>query len=153
METQMGSENGKIHRLETVRSEVPGSAQSAAYDQTSGAMEAHRDMSKVAMIVSLLAVLLLVIFFFGMNRNIAGLTDEVKSLGTLREDVSSLDQRMVQLQADIPVRMKRMIAHDMVNEMAMKATYLADILDSEAQKAAMRSVLKELQAVRADLEQ
>jgi len=149
----MGSENGKIHKLETVRSEVPGSAQNAAHDQTSGAMEAQRDMSKVAMIVSLLAVLLLVIFFFGMNRNIAGLTDEVKSLGALREDVSSLDQRMVQLQADIPVRMKRMIAHDMVNEMVMKAAYLADVLDSEAQQDAMRSVLKELQAVRVELEQ
>lgn len=149
----MGSENGKIHTLETVRREVPGSAQNDAHEQASGALEAHRDMSKVAMIVSLLAVLLLVIFFFGMNRNIAGLTDEVKSLGTLRNDVSSLDQRMVQMQADIPVRMKRMIAHDMVNEMAMKATYLADILDSESQKTAMRSILRELQAVRTELEQ
>ena len=149
----MGSENSKIHRFETVRAEEPGSAQNDGYESAPGAMEAHRDMSKVAMIVSLLAVLLLVIFFFGMNRNIAGLTDEVKSLGTLREDVSSLDQRMVQLQSDIPVRMKRMIAHDMVNEMAMKATYLAGVLDSETHQEAMRSVLQELQTVRADLEQ
>jgi hypothetical protein len=149
METDMGSENGKVHRLETVKNDDAASAREEAQ---AGAVEAQKDMSKVAMIVSLLAVLLLVIFFFGMNRNIAGLTDEVKSLGALREDVSSLDQRVVDMQADIPVRIKRMIAHDMVNEMAMKAAYLGEVLDSDTHRAAMQDILRGLQTIRADLE-
>jgi len=145
----MGLEDGKVHKLERVKAdEAPGADEQVR----AGAVEAHRDMSKVAMIVSLLAVLLLVIFFFGMNRNIAGLSDEVKSLGALREDVSSLDQRMIQMQTDVPVQIKRMIAHDMINEMAMKAAYLGETLDSESQRAAMQAILKELQGVRAELE-
>ncbi|WP_285908052.1 hypothetical protein [Pseudodesulfovibrio pelocollis] len=146
----MGLENGKVHKLERVKNEeTPDTGE----DVRAGSVEAHRDMSKVAMIVSLLAVLLLVIFFFGMNRNIAGLSDEVKHLGALREDVASLDQRVVQMQSDIPVQVKRMIAHDMINEMAMKAAYLGETLDSESQRTVMRGVLKELQTLRADLEQ
>jgi hypothetical protein len=145
----MGSENGKVHKLETVKND---DAATAREEVQASSAEAQKDMSKVAMIVSLLAVLLLVIFFFGMNRNIAGLTDEVKSLGALREDVSSLDQRVVEMQADMPVQMKRMITHDMVNEMAMKAAYLGEVLDSDTHRAAMQDILRGLQTIRADLE-
>lgn len=150
----MGSETGKIHRLETVRTENAATDQEAEMTEStqSGVADAQKDMSKVAMIVSLLAVLLLVIFFFGMNRNIAGLTDEVKSLGALREEVSTLDQRVVQVQKDMPVQMKRMLIHDMVNEMAMKAAYLSETLDDGSQRTSMQAVLKELQSIRAGLE-
>ncbi|MFH1913102.1 MAG: hypothetical protein ABIK45_02355 [Pseudomonadota bacterium] len=145
----MGMENGKVHKLERKKTEE---TLDAVEDVRADSVETHRDMSKVAMIVSLLAVLLLVIFFFGMNRNIAGLSDEVKTLGALREDVSNLDQRVVQMQADIPVQIKRMIAHEMINEMAMKAAYLGEALDSESQRSAMQGILKELQTLRAELE-
>jgi len=149
----MSSERGKVHRLETVRAEGPGSesAESAPV-MNAGVAAAQRDMSKVALMVALLAVLLLVIFFFGMNRNIAGLTDEVKSLGVLREEVSSLDQRLVELKADVPVQMQRMIAHDIVNEMAMKAFYLTDTLHDEALRTKMQEVLQGLKEVREGLE-
>lgn len=149
----MSSEGGKVHKLETVKMD---SAEDAGVEETPQAApavaEAQKDMSKVSMIVSLLAVLLLVIFFFGMNRNIAGLTDEVKSLGALREDVSSLDQRVVQMKTDMPVQMQRMIAHDIVNEMAMKAFYLTDTLQDEALRTKMQEVLQGLKEVREGLE-
>ena len=86
------------------------SAESAAAAATS------RDMSKVAVIVSLLVVVLLVIFFFGMNRNIAGLTEEVKNLGSLRQEMAGIDQRLVQMEEGMPLQMKRMIAQGIVNE-------------------------------------
>ncbi|WP_419788364.1 hypothetical protein [Pseudodesulfovibrio sp.] len=117
-----------------------------------GVITAQKDMSKVSLMVALLAVLLLVIFFFGMNRNIAGLTTEVKSLGLLRDEVSSLDKRLVDLQTDMPVQMQRMIAQDVVNEMAMKATYLSTSLPDEALRAKMQEVLKGLKEVRTGLE-
>jgi len=149
----MTNENGKIHKLETVKGDEEKSqgAESVAAVEA-GVAEAQKDMSKVAMIVSLLAVLLLVIFFFGMNRNIAGLTDEVKSLGILREDVAQLDQRMVKMQEEVPVAMKRMLAHDLVNEMAMKAFYLTDTLEDEALRSKMQEVLVGLKEVRSGLE-
>lgn len=143
----MGIDDGKVHRLETIPKEEPQSATPASCGD-----DVQRDMSKVAMIVSLLAVLLLVVFFFGMNRNIAGLTDEVKSFGVLREEVVDLDQRMVKMQDELPSRMKRMLAYDVVNEMAMKAFYLADTLENQELRAKMSEVLTGLKEIRDDLE-
>ncbi|MEZ7196588.1 hypothetical protein [Pseudodesulfovibrio karagichevae] len=118
----------------------------------SAANATSRDMSKVAVIVSLLVVVLLVIFFFGMNRNIAGLTEEVKSLGELRQDVSQLDGRMVKMEEGLPLQMKRLLALDMVNEMAMKSAYLGNTLDDQALRDKMQTILQSLKEVRGELE-
>ncbi|MDC0336109.1 hypothetical protein OAN24_04340 [Pseudodesulfovibrio sp.] len=148
----MSSENGKVHKLEAVKDGVSPDADVSPEVTASGVADAQRDMSKVAMIVSLLAVILLVIFFFGMNRNIAGLTDEVKTLGALREDVADLDQRVVQMKTEIPTEMKRMLAHDLVNEMTMQAVYLSDSFDDEALRSKMLDVVQGLKEVRDGLE-
>lgn len=152
----MSAENGKVHKLEAVRQDAEPEEVNEVQAEpvpNPGLADTHKDMSKVAMIISFLAVILLVIFFFGMNRNIAGLTDEVKSLGALRQDVSSLDQRMVKMQDEMPSQVKRMIAHDLVNEMAMKAAYLGNTLENEADRAKMQDVLQALKEVRGSLEQ
>ena len=142
----MAAEKGTLHTLDTAQSQENAEAPAAAVAET------QKDMSKVALIVSLLAVLLLVIFFFGMNRNIAGLTDEVKSLGGLRQDIATLDERMVQMQTEMPAQMKQMLAHDVVNEMAMKAFYLTDTLDDPELRVKMGEVLVGLREVRDGLE-
>ena len=150
----MSSEGGKIHKLDAVKNDVEQEAQAEpeVREPAPAVAETQKDMSKVSMIVSLLAVLLLVIFFFGMNRNIAGLSDEVKSLGALRNDISNLDERMGQMKTDMPLQMRRMIAHDMVNEMAMQAFYLTDTLQDEALRTKMQEVLQGLKEVREGLE-
>ena len=148
----MSPETNNVHKLEAFSANAE--ADSAQGASAAPAMaETNRDMSKVALIVSLLVVLLLVIFFFGMNRNIAGLTDEVKALGVLRTEMSNLDQRMGQMEEALPSRMKRIIAHDMVNEMAMKAAYLGNTLEDEQLRNKMQEVLFSLKEVRAELEQ
>ncbi len=152
MEFLVSSENNNVHKLEAVPNSN-GTQATPEADAAPAMAETNRDMSKVALIVSLLVVLLLVIFFFGMNRNIAGLTDEVKSLGELRTDVSNLDQRMVQMEENLPARMKRIIAHDMVNEMAMKAAYLGNTLEDEQLRNQMQEVLMSLKEVRGVLEE
>jgi len=150
----VSSDNNNVHKLEAVS---PGATTDASADADGGLqpsmVETNRDMSKVSMIVSLLVVVLLVIFFFGMNRNIAGLTDEVKSLGQLRTDVSNLDQRLVLMEEGIPSRVKKMIAHDLVNEMAMKAAYLGNTLEDENMRNQMQEVLHGLKEIRAGLEE
>ncbi len=149
----MSSENNNVHKLEMVQNNASAQEEAEANGVGSAMAAANRDMSKVAIIVSLLVVVLLVIFFFGMNRNIAGLTEEVKSLGALRQDVSNLDQRMVQMEEKMPVQMKRMIAHGIVNEMAMKAAYLGNNLDDEKLRGQRQNVLQTLKDVRLQLEQ
>lgn len=144
---------GKVHKLEAVK-EGAGveSKETEEKAPRQGIINAQSDMSKVSMVVSLLAVLLLVIFFFGMNQNIAGLNAEIQSLGALRQDVADIDQRMVQLTQDVPVQMKRMIAHDMVNEMTMQSAYLVNALGDEQLRIKMQGISKELKEVRDALE-
>lgn len=146
----MNFESNKVHKLEAVSKTNEEEVEEPKVAPADVAT--NRDMSKVSMIVSLLVVLLLVIFFFGMNRNIAGLSDEVKSLGVLRDDVATLDQRMVQMETELPSQVKRMIAHDLVNEMAMKAAYLGNTLEDEAQRNKMQEILFSLKEVRDSLE-
>lgn len=150
----MSSDGNKIHRLEAVHTEKGSndSAEEQPVAPSAAASATSRDMSKVAVIVSLLVVVLLVIFFFGMNRNIAGLTEEVKSLGALRQDVSKLDERMLQMEEGLPAQMKRMLAHDMVNEMAMKAAYLGNTLEDQPLRDKMQGIMESLKEVRGELE-
>lgn len=148
----MSFEKAKVHKLEAVVNESASTESEQEAVPAQGVMDAQKDMSKIAMIVSLLAVILLVIFFFGMNRNIAGLTDEVKSLGVLRQDVADIDQRIVQMKEEIPSQMKRMIAHDLVNEMTMQAVRLSSTLDDEALRSKMMNVVQSLKEVRDGLE-
>lgn len=151
-----GMKNGKVHKLEAVKDDETVGTVEQEKDEAptpqQGVLNAQSDMSKVAMVVSMLAVLLLVVFFFGMNRNIAGLSAEVQSLGVLRDDVADLDQRMVQLKTDVPVQMKRMIAHDMVNEMTMQSSYLVNALGDEELRTKMQAVYTQLKEVRDTLE-
>ena len=150
----MTSSDNKVHKLDAVHAESETSGPTREQAAPMSAMaETSRDMSKVAVIVSLLVVVLLVIFFFGMNRNIAGLTDEVKSLGELRQNVSGLDQKMAQMEEGLPTQVKRMLAQDLVNEMAMKAAYLGNTLDDETLRDKMQEILHSLKEVRQDLEQ
>ncbi|CCH47534.1 hypothetical protein [Pseudodesulfovibrio piezophilus] len=150
----MSTSCGKVHKLEDFKDEADGENGAKNDEVRANRMgNTQKDMSKVALIVSLLSVLLLVIFFFGMNQNIAGLTDEVQSLGVLRDDVNSLDQQVVQMQSDIPHEMQRMLAHDIVNEMTMKAFYLTDTLQDESLRVKMQEVLQGLKEIRTGLEQ
>ena len=149
----MGSDGSKIHKLEAVQVDKESNADTEQQAAPAAAANAtSRDMSKVAVIVSLLVVVLLVIFFFGMNRNIAGLTEEVKSLGALRQDVSQLDGRMVKMEEGLPLQMKRLLALDMVNEMAMKSAYLGNTLEDQALRDKMQGILQSLKEVRGELE-
>ncbi len=49
------------------------------------------DLGKIAIVVSLLSVVLLLIFFFGLNSNLNGLSNEIKDIGTIRKNVEALD--------------------------------------------------------------
>lgn len=91
-----------------------GEAEQAAKESTG------RDMSRVAIVVSLLAVVLLVIFFFGLNRNLAGVSEEVQALRGLRASVDTLNDRVHSLEA-LPVHMQ----YAMVAEMETQAVLLA----------------------------
>ncbi|GAB7023975.1 hypothetical protein [Salidesulfovibrio brasiliensis] len=144
----MSAEKSNIHVLEDAKKEgEEQTATEASIDATTldeaikSRLSTQKDMSKVAVIVSLLSVVLLVIFFFGLNRNIAGLNAEVKSLGELRGQVQSLDERLISLE-DVSGQMKRTAIYNLTNEMTMESAYLEGQIEDEAQKEKLREIQK-----------
>lgn len=144
----MSAEKSNIHVLEDAKKEgeeqtaTEASVDAKALDEAiKNRLSTQKDMSKVAVIVSLLSVVLLVIFFFGLNRNIAGLNAEVKSLGELRGQVQSLDDRLISLE-DVSGQMKRTAIYNLTNEMTMESAYLEGQIEDEAQKEKLREIQK-----------
>ena len=108
----MSAEKTNLHLVEDVSGH--SGAEGKAKENTG------RDMGRVAIIVSLLSVVLLVIFFFGLNRNLAGVTEEVKALRGLQSDVQVLGKRVDTLE-ELPVH----IQYGMATEMETKSVLLA----------------------------
>lgn len=133
----MVAEKGKIHQLNAGADAEPKGENLA--DKIIIQPGASKDMSKMALIVSLLSFVLLVVLFFGLNRNIEGLTTEVSALSGLRGEVEKIDARLLKLE-DMPKQMKRMVMYNMSNDMAIDTAYLEAQVQDEAQKAKLQQI-------------
>lgn len=136
--------------IEPVRSECNASEVTPAEDSSS-----TRDMGRIALVVSLLSVVLSVIFFFGLNRNLSGLSDEVKDIGTIRTTVAALDvfvddileqmgrvnTRIMELEEQPRKEAVKVLQESMINDMLRRTEFMGEQLatvdpenDDRAQK-------------------
>lgn len=129
----------------------PEAVPSEAVDKTS------RDMGKVALFIAILAVVLLVVFFFGLNRNLTGLSAKVDGLATLKTDVEALDgrmgvaeERLVALET-LPAKARKMVMGTMLQEMAQRTAYLGTQMDTEAQNEKLHRAMELLQQVQMEV--
>jgi len=117
----------------------------------------RKDMGKVAMIISILCVLLLVVFFFGLNQNISGLSAKVEELSSLKGDVQSLDSKVLSMEQKIatlenlPQMTKNMLLSNILQEMSQKAAYLSSQVSTEEQSEKLMQAKELLQQVQAEL--
>lgn len=121
-----------------------------AVDKTS------RDMGRVALFIAILAVILLVVFFFGMNQNISGLTARVDGLSTLKDDVAVLGGRVDTVEASmekLPVKARKMVVGTMLSDMAQRAGYLGTQVDSQEQSVKLSRAMELLQQVQVEVQQ
>lgn len=125
--------------------------ESAVKENTLSQMSAKKekgwnDMGKAALIISLLSLVLLVIFFFGLSRNLAGLTAEVKQLNSLRQEVEGIETRLVEVEK-MPLRARNMIIDSELDSMAQRAAYLGGLVDSERGEKLVKAqeLLREVQ--------
>lgn len=121
-----------------------------AVDKTS------RDMGRVALFVAILAVILLAVFFFGINQNISGLSARVDGLTTLKDDVALLGGRVDTVEARmeaLPVKARKMVVGTMLQEMAQRTAYLGTQMDTEAQNEKLHRAMELLQQVQAEVAQ
>ncbi len=96
-----------------------------------------KDMGKAALIVSLLTLVLVVILYFSLQNNMAGLNQKVSEMTAVTEKVnqldstvSSMDKRLGQLE-NLPEQTRSLIYTNVLGEMEQKAGYLSGNLQGE----------------------
>ncbi|MFW5498460.1 MULTISPECIES: hypothetical protein [unclassified Maridesulfovibrio] len=147
----MSAATEKVHQIEDYQQ----NEEKLGEDIASGVGEtAQKDMGKVAIIISFMAVVLLVVFFYGLNQNLTSLTAEVKDLQTVRGDVEALnsqmavvDGRLVELEK-LPTKTRHIIMDGIIEEMNQKAAYVGAQLSEEEQAklAKVQELLKDVQS-------
>lgn len=157
----------KVHPIhEFKRAEKPGD------DMEELKRKGDRDMSKVAIFISILSVLLLVVFFFSLNQNITGLSQEVQNLGALREEVSAMDSRLGNVQQAVggiqqnvgsletrlvemeklPARTRNMIIVNDLTAMSQRLGYIGSQLEGQ-QSARLQEAQQLLTQIQSELGQ
>jgi hypothetical protein len=117
----------------------------------------NSDLGKVALFISLLTVILLIVFFFGMNQNMTGLTDEVRDIPQIKERISEMSGRMDNMETemaalrDLPQEARRMVVRSMLQEMAQRVNYMSVEVENEQQSVKLNEARELLQEVQADL--
>ncbi len=115
--------------------------------------KAGKDMGKAALFISILTVLLLVVFFYALNRNVAGLADEVQELGQLRGQVATLDDKMVQFEDKlkildtVPAIAKRTMLRSMVQDLSQRAAFISKEVEDENQSQQLQQAIELLDKV------
>ncbi|NEP77078.1 MAG: hypothetical protein F6K39_02180 [Okeania sp. SIO3B3] len=138
---------------------------------------AGNDMGKVAIYISLLSVVLLMVFYFGLSQNITKLGEEVEALAGLRQDVSAMgtrldgvssrlrttdqavdalngkmgtmETRVVELEK-LPAKTRKMVIVNDLNAIGGKLGFIGGQLDA-GQAAKLEQAQKLLKALEADL--
>ena len=117
----------------------------------------RRDLGKVALFVSLASMILVVIFFFGLNQNISGLNREVGKVSDMNEKLADLnvrfatvEQKMSAIDA-VPAEVKRALVTGMLGDLAQRTGRLAGELDSAEQTAKLNQAVQLLQEVQQEL--
>lgn len=113
----------------------------------------RKDMGMVSIVISVLAVFLLVVFYFAVNKNVDELSDKVGLITETRDMVQDMDTRVEGMEkriADLenmPEVVKSMILGGMIQEIDQKAGYIgANVNDEQKNKLEQaRKLMKEVQ--------
>ncbi|HCO12284.1 MAG TPA: hypothetical protein DIT19_03550 [Desulfonauticus sp.] len=114
----------------------------------------QKDMGKVGLVISILAVILSAVLFFGLNQNVKGLSEEVSKLGQLSTElkvlssqVGSLESKVAALE-NLPQKTKNLIIANTLQDMAQKTKYLSSQVQTEEQATKLlqaQELLKQVQ--------
>lgn len=116
--------------------------------------EAHKDMGKVAIIISVLAFFLVVVFFFGLRSNINSLSAKMEGKPDIQEKLASMDKSITWAQKkiaeldNVPQKAQKVIYMNTLNELEQKTQFLSNNLDGADQEKVqkVKALLKEIQA-------
>ena len=142
-----------------------------AAEEIAAPKKAGRDMGKAAVFISILTVLLLVVFFYALNRNMAGLASQVEELTALRTqvtdmggtlgsvrdnigkiegDIATMQEKMTILDA-VPSMAKRTMLRSMLHDLSQRADFIAQETEDGAQSAKIRAAMELLGQVESQM--
>ena len=115
--------------------------------------EVKKDMGKVALIISIMAVMLMVVFYFSMKLTVGTIEKKMAELYPVKKQVVILDKTVGNLQSrmakieKLPEETKKMIYGDILNEISQKAEYLSQHLKGSDKDKLMKvqRILRELE--------
>ena len=110
----------------------------------------NRDMGRVALIVSILAVILLTVFFFGLKQNMAGLAEQVKDVGVMKQQLVTVQQQVTALEK-LPETTRKMVLSSMLAETTQKLAYVQSQLPEGEAAARLAKAIEEAAAASAEL--
>ena len=117
-----------------------------AEDVQKDLIDTRKDSGKVAIAISLMAIILLVVFYFGFRQNFIELRQKVEALNGLQTRVVTLEQDVDALKT-LPEKTRYMVMGTMTQEMANKAAYLTTQAASEEQSAKILQAKKLLEEI------
>lgn len=138
--------------------EQPLPEKDAAFTGSVASGTARRDMSKMALFASLLAVILLLGFYMHLNQNIKNLTQQVQDLALIKTAVSSLDLKMNTMESKVadletlPGKTRAALLGSILDEMTQKTSYMSQQLDSDEQRDKLMKAKELMQQVQTELQ-
>jgi len=117
-----------------------------AADVQKDLIDTRKDSGKVAIAIALMAIFLLVVFYFGFRQNFTELRNKVEALNGLQTRVISLEQDVEALKT-LPEKTRYMVMGTMAQEMASKAEYLNTQAASEEQRVKILQAKKLLEDI------
>ncbi|KAF0231554.1 MAG: hypothetical protein FD177_2752 [Desulfovibrionaceae bacterium] len=100
-----------------------------------------QDISRMALLLALLAVLLAGVLFFKANQNLNVLSKDVSGISS---KIGTIDAKMAELE-NLPAKSKRMVMGTMIMEMAQKASYLSTQVENPEQAAKLLQAMELMQ--------
>jgi hypothetical protein len=136
---------------------APEAAHKSAPQATPAAQTPRRDMSKIALFASLAAVILLLGFYFNLNKNIKQLTLQVQDLSVIKTTVSSLDTKVGTMESKVaeletlPSKTRAALMSSILQEMTQKTSYMSTQLQSPEQQEKLMKAKELIQQVQTEL--
>ncbi len=136
---------------------APEAEHKSAPQAIPAAQPPRRDMSKIALFASLVAVILLLGFYFNLNQNIKQLTMQVQDLSVIKTTVSSLDTKVGTMESKVaeletlPTKTRAALLSSILQEMTQKTSYMSTQLQSPEQQEKLMKAKELIQQVQTEL--
>lgn len=117
----------------------------------------RRDMSKVALFASLVAVILLLGFYFNLNQNLKNLTTQVQDLASIKTSVATLNTKVGTMESKVadletlPAKTRAALMSSILEEMSQKTSYMSTQLQSSEQQDKLMKAKELIQQVQTEL--